>query len=157
EEEWEFGYAIGLSRPIVLAARPDDCTACGENFSAGAELYGGLGTHEEFGLRGTSHYLGLLLGWDLPSGLTLRLSPAFGLNDRSHRFVLRWGVSYEFEGCGRGLRRALGEALMRASAKAVLMTGALVAIAAGGAGETHPWRRAPASAHARTNPFDAQP
>lgn len=46
---------------------------------------------------------------------------------------------------------------MRASAKAVLMTGALVAIAAGGAGETHPWRRAPASAHARTNPFDAQP
>src|SRR5262249_59718366 len=64
EEEWEFGYAIGLSRPVVLAARPDDCTACGENFSAGAELYGGLGTHEGFGLRGPSAYRGMLLWCD---------------------------------------------------------------------------------------------
>jgi hypothetical protein len=108
EEEWEFGYAIGLSRPLALAARPDDCALCPENFSAGVELYGGLGTHEEFGLRDTSHYLGLLLGWDLPSGVGLKVSPAFGLNDKSHRFALRWGMSYEFAGFGRGLRRALG-------------------------------------------------
>jgi len=108
EKEWEFGYAIGLSRPLALAARPDDCTLCPENFSAGVELYGGLGTHEDFGLRDTSHYLGLLVGWDLPSGVGLKVSPAFGLNDKSHRFVLRWGMSYEFAGFGRGLRRALG-------------------------------------------------
>jgi hypothetical protein len=105
EEEWEFGYAIGLSRPLALAARPDDCTLCPENFSAGVELYGGLGTHEDFGLRDTSHYVGLLLGWDLPSGVGLKVSPAFGLNDNSHRFVLRWGVSYEFSGFRRGVRR----------------------------------------------------
>jgi hypothetical protein len=108
EEEWEFGYAVGLSRPLALAARPDDCTLCRENFSAGVELYGGLGTHRDFGLRDTSHYLGLLLSWDLPSGTGLRVSPAFGLNDKSHRFVLRWGVSYEISGFGRGVRRILG-------------------------------------------------
>jgi hypothetical protein len=37
----------------------------------------------------------------------LKISPAFGLNDHSHRFLLRWGMSYEFAGFGRGLRRAL--------------------------------------------------
>ncbi len=107
EEEWELGYAVGLSRPLALAARPDECTLCPENFSAGLEVYGGLGTHRDFGLRGTSHYLGLLLGWDLPSGLGLKVSPAFGLNDKSHRFVLRWTVSYEVSGFGRAMRRLL--------------------------------------------------
>ena len=105
EKEWEFGYAIGLSRPLAF---PAEFAAQTVRFSAGLELYGGLGTHEAFGLRDTSHYLGLLLGWDLPSGMGLKVSPAFGLNDRSHRFVLRWGMSYEFAGFGRGLRRAFG-------------------------------------------------
>jgi len=105
EEEWEFGYAIGISRPLALAARPDDCTLCPENFSVGLELSGGLGTHKEFGLRDTSHYLGLGVAWELPSGTVLRLSPTFGLNGNSHRFALRWGIAYEIPGFGRSLHR----------------------------------------------------
>jgi hypothetical protein len=106
-KEWEFGYAVGISRPLALAARPDPCSFCPENFSAGVEIYGGLGTHRAFGFRDTSHYLGLLLAWDLPSGATLRVSPAFGLNDNSHRFLLRWGISYEIPGFGRAARHTL--------------------------------------------------
>jgi hypothetical protein len=100
-EPWEFGYAIGVSRPLALAARPERCTFCPENFVAGVELYGGLGDRYSFGLRDTSHYLAPVLAWNLPSGMTLRISPTFGLNDKSHRFLLRFGVSYEISGFGR--------------------------------------------------------
>jgi hypothetical protein len=100
---WEFGYAVGVSRPLALAARPDRCTFCAENFVAGAEMYGGLGDRYSFGLKDTSHYLAPLLAWNLPTGMTLRLSPTFGLNGKSHRFLLRFGVSYEIPGFGRRL------------------------------------------------------
>src|SRR5215471_2009944 len=45
-EPFEFGYAIGISRPLALAARAELCSFCAENFQAGLEIYGGLGTHE---------------------------------------------------------------------------------------------------------------
>jgi len=32
------------------------------------------------------------------------LSPGFGLNQNSHAFILRWGVSYEIPQFGRKLR-----------------------------------------------------
>jgi hypothetical protein len=96
-EPWEFGYALGASRPLALAARPEPCTLCPENFTAGVELYGGLGDQRGFGLHDTSHYLAAVLAWNLPDGLTLRLSPGFGLNRDSHQIVLRLSVSYEFE------------------------------------------------------------
>jgi hypothetical protein len=38
----------------------------------------------------------------------LRLSPGFGLNDNSHRLLLRWGVSREFSGFGATIGRLLG-------------------------------------------------
>ena len=98
---WEFGYAFGVSRPLALAARPDRCTFCAENFVAGAEMYGGLGDRYSFGLKDTSHYIAPLLSWNHPSGMTLRLSPAFGLNGNSHRFLMRFGISYEIAGFGR--------------------------------------------------------
>lgn len=98
---WEFGYAVGLSRPLGLAARPGPCTLCPENFTAGLELYGGLGDSRAFGLPDTSHYLAPVLAWNLPSGLTFRVSPGFGLNRDSHRFLLRLGLSYEVPGFGR--------------------------------------------------------
>lgn len=104
---WEFGYAIGLSRPLALAARPGVCTLCPENFTAGIEMYGGLGDMASFGLRDTSHYLAPVLAWHLPSGTTtLRLSPSFGLNANSHRFLLRWGLSYEIPDFAHLGRRA---------------------------------------------------
>jgi hypothetical protein len=103
-EPWEFGYAVGASRPLRLAAMPQPCNFCLENFTAGAELYGGLGTASDFTLSGTSHYLAPILSWQLPSGTAFTVSPGFGLNDNSHRFLLRWRVSYEISGFGRKLR-----------------------------------------------------
>jgi len=97
---WEFGYALGASRPLALKASAKRCTLCPQNFVAGVEMYGGLGDRYHFGLRDTSHYLAPVLGWNLPSGWTLRISPGFGLNDNSHQFLLRWGVSREISSFG---------------------------------------------------------
>ncbi len=97
---WEFGYALGASRPLALKASPRACSFCPQNFVAGAEMYGGLGDRHNFGLRDTSHYLAPVLAWNLPSGWTLRASPGFGLNDNSHKLLLRWGVSREISGFG---------------------------------------------------------
>lgn len=105
---WEFGYALGLSRPLALKALPNRCNFCSENFIAGVEMYGGLGDRYTFGLHDTSHYLAPAAAWNLPSGWTLRLSPGFGLNDDSHRFLLRWGVSREFSGFGDMVAHLLG-------------------------------------------------
>ena len=105
---WEFGYALGASRPLALKASPRYCKFCRENFIVGAELYGGLGDTESYGLHDTSHYLAPVAAWNLPSGWTLRLSPGFGLNDNSHRLLLRWGVSREFSGFGEMISQLFG-------------------------------------------------
>ena len=99
-EPWEFGYAIGASRPLSLNTSAKSCSFCRENFIAGMELYGGLGDTQSFGLHDTSHYLAPVAAWNLPSGWTVRISPGFGLNDNSHQLLLRWGLSYEFTGFG---------------------------------------------------------
>lgn len=105
---WEFGYAVGASRPLALKASTQQCNFCRENFIAGIELYGGLGDTESFGLHETSHYLAPAIAWNLPSGWTVRISPAFGLNDNSHRLLLRWGLAREFTGFGEVITRLLG-------------------------------------------------
>jgi len=105
---WEFGYAVGASRPLALKASAERCSFCPENFIAGVEMYGGLGTRYSFGLPNTSHYLAPVVAWNLPSDWTLRLSPGFGLNDNSHRFLLRWGISREFSGFGAAMGRLFG-------------------------------------------------
>lgn len=102
---WEFGYAVGVARPLALAASPNNCTLCRENFRAGLELYGGLGDWHRFTLSGTSHYLGPVIAWDLPNGVTLRVAPTFGLTSNSHRALIRFGVSYEIPNLGRRIRR----------------------------------------------------
>jgi hypothetical protein len=102
---FEFGYAVGISRPLALAARPDRCNFCAENFQAGVEVYGGLGTHEHFGWNETSHYLAPTASWTLANGIRLSASPSFGLTDTSARFLLRFGVSYEIEQFGRAVNR----------------------------------------------------
>ncbi len=107
-EPWEFGYAIGASRPLTLKALPNRCNFCLENFVAGVEMYGGLGDTRSAGLRNTSHYLAPVVAWNLPSDWTLRLSSGFGLNDNSHRLLLRWGLSREFSGFGEMVGRLFG-------------------------------------------------
>jgi hypothetical protein len=96
-EPWEFGYALGVSRPLALAAKGRACVFCRENFTGGAELYGGLGTTDGFGLKATSHYLGPVLGFNIPNGPTVNFEPSFGLNDNSIGVLYRFTVSYEIQ------------------------------------------------------------
>lgn len=107
-EPWEFAYAIGASHPLALKALPNRCNFCRENFIAGLEMYGGLGDVHSPGLHETSHYLAPVIAWNLPSDWTFRLSSGFGLNDNSHRLLLRWGVSREFSGFGTMVKRLFG-------------------------------------------------
>jgi hypothetical protein len=101
---FEFGYAVGVSRPLALAARPDRCNFCAENFQVGVEMYGGLGTNDQFGVSGTSHYVAPTVAWTLASGTTLRISPGFGVTGNSAGYLLRFGVSYEVAQFGRVAR-----------------------------------------------------
>ena len=64
-DPWEFGYAAAVSRPLSLLASPDECTLCRENFQAGVEFYGGLGTANKFTLHGTSQYIAPVLSWQV--------------------------------------------------------------------------------------------
>ena len=105
---WEFGYALGASRPLALKASAKRCTFCPQNFIGGVEMYGGLGDRHSFGLHDTSQYLAPVLAWNLPSGWELRISSGFGLNDNSHRFLMRWGVSREITGFGSMVSRLFG-------------------------------------------------
>jgi hypothetical protein len=107
-EPWEFAYAVGASRPLALQASPNRCNFCRENFVAGVEMYGGLGNTQSAGLRDTSHYLAPVVAWNLPSDWTVRVSSGFGLNDNSHRLLLRWGLSREFSGFGELVGRWFG-------------------------------------------------
>ncbi len=98
---WEFGYALGFSRPLALKASAKRCSLCAQNFIAGAEMYGWpwvTATALDFTIlhtiwrrswRGICHPTGPC---EYPSG--------FGLNDDSHRFLLRFGISREVSGFG---------------------------------------------------------
>lgn len=92
---WEFGYAIGASRPLKLTGSATKCTFCAQKFSAGAEMYGALGDRYTLGLHDTSQYMGPVINWSAPGGWTLSFSPQFGLNDFSLPRIYRFGVSYE--------------------------------------------------------------
>jgi hypothetical protein len=70
---------------------------CRENFSAGVELYGGLGDIDSFGLGQTSHYAGPTIAFEIPRGPTLSFAPNFGLNANSVGVIYRFKVSYEFQ------------------------------------------------------------
>jgi hypothetical protein len=96
-EPWEFGYALGISRPLAFAVSPRPCVFCRENFSAGAELYGGLGDMDGFGLKATSQYIAPTLSFNIPRGPTISFSPGFGLNDNSLGRIYRVKLSYEIQ------------------------------------------------------------
>ncbi len=96
-EPWEFGYAVGVSRPLRLLASAHECTFCLEKFAMGAEMYGGLGDSDSFGTHLTSQYLGPTLNWSAPKGATISFSPQFGLNSYSIPVLFRFSVSYEIQ------------------------------------------------------------
>jgi hypothetical protein len=88
-----------------MAAGADRCYVCRENIQVGAELYGGLGTHEAFGFSGTSQYLAPTVSLQLADGTTFKVSPGFGLTGSSAPLLLRFGVSYEIAQFGRAASR----------------------------------------------------
>ncbi len=94
---WEFGYAVGASRPLALAAASRSCTFCRQNFSTGAEVYGGLATVHDCGFGDTSHYAGPTVQFDVPRGPTFFFSPQFGLSSNSAGVLWRLKISYEIQ------------------------------------------------------------
>jgi hypothetical protein len=94
---WEFGYAVGLSRPLAEASKGNHCVWCRSALSVGVEVYGGLGTWNQFTLHGTSQYLGPVIQWRLPADTYIMFSPGIGLTSNSLGTLLRFGVSKEFD------------------------------------------------------------
>ncbi len=101
----EFGYSIGFSRPLATLASGSNCRWCRENFSAGAEVYGGLGSTLGFGLNDTAHYVAPVVAWLVSDNTTLRISPGFGLTHQSSLMLFRFGLSYEIQGVGGRMAR----------------------------------------------------
>jgi hypothetical protein len=92
----EFGYSVGMSRSLASLASGSACRFCRENFVLGVEAYGGLGSSVETGLAETRHYFGPVLAWRLNERTTFKASPAFGLTEASDRYLVRFGIAYEF-------------------------------------------------------------
>ena len=106
-EPWEFGYAIGATRPLRSLASSRDYFYCADKFIAGAELYGGLGDTWSLTLHDTSHYIAPLIGWQLPKA-RLSFSPGFGLTGSSLDRVYRIGLAFEVNQIGSLFRSGRG-------------------------------------------------
>lgn len=104
-EGFEFGYSVGFYRPLATLASGSNCRLCRENFSAGMEIYGGLGSTLNLGLNDTAHYVAPVLAWLVSDNATLRFSPGFGLTHESCPVLFRFGYSYEVQGLGSKLAR----------------------------------------------------
>ena len=96
DEGLEFGYSVGVSRSLGGLASGSTCHLCRDNFVAGVEAYGGLGTSKETGSSDTRHYIAPVLAWHVTDRTTVKVSNGFGLTSASDRNLLRVGVSYEF-------------------------------------------------------------
>lgn len=101
---WEFGYAVGITRPLHPTSTERDCTFCAEKFIAGIEAYGGLGDIWSLTLGNTSHYIAPVVGWDLPGHWRVNFSPGFGVTGSSLDQFYRIGVVRAFDGIGKKLR-----------------------------------------------------
>jgi hypothetical protein len=95
-EGFEFGYAFGVSRSLGTLASGASCRFCRENVRLGAELYGGLGSSEEFARSEQRHYLAPVVSWALGNRTSVKASVGFGLTDTSDPYIVRLGIAYEF-------------------------------------------------------------
>lgn len=107
-EGFEFGYAFGVSRPLASMASSSNCRFCRENFAAGVEMYGGLGSTLGFGLHDTAHYLGPVIAWQIGDNSSVHFSPAFGLTQGSSPVLLRFSYHFEVQGFGGKVARMFG-------------------------------------------------
>jgi hypothetical protein len=107
-EGFEFGYAFGVSRPLARLVSGTECRWCRENFVAGLELYGGLGSTQDLSLGRTAHYLAPTVRWQFSENSSLTFSPGFGLTGVSNPVLLRIGYSYEVQAFGRKVAMLFG-------------------------------------------------
>ena len=108
DEGYEFGYALGVWRALAKIASGRKCRFCRENFVAGLELYGGLGSTERFGFHDTAHYLGPSIRWRIGDDSAISFSPAIGLTSGSVPLLLRLQYTYEINGFGKKLASLFG-------------------------------------------------
>jgi len=89
----EFGYAVGVSRPL---AEPDvTCRLCAGALTIGVEMYGGLGSTSGDADAATRQFVAPILRWQVTRGGQFRASVAFGLTTTSDRALLRLGYTIE--------------------------------------------------------------
>ena len=100
---WEFGYAVGATRPLGTRFRQGAFSA--DKFIAGVEAYGGLGDTDSLTLGDTSHYIAPLLGWNLPKHMRVSFSPGFGVTNSSLDRLYRVGFAYEIPQFAEWFRR----------------------------------------------------
>jgi len=108
-EGFEFGYAFGVARSLASLASGNPCRFCRENFMAGMEVYGGLGTTEEgFGPHNTVHYVAPVVSWQVSDSGSVHFSPSFALTHEGSPVLFRFGYSYEVRGAGSKLAQLFG-------------------------------------------------
>jgi hypothetical protein len=108
-EGFEFGYAFGVARPLATLASGNTCRFCRENFIAGLEIYGGLGsTQDGFSPKNKVHYVAPVISWQVSENGTLRFSPGLALTGDGSPVLLRFGYSYEIRGFGSKVARLWG-------------------------------------------------
>jgi len=100
-EGFEFGYAFGVSHPLATDDSMIACRFCPQNFVAGMEFYGGLGSSLSFGLQETAHYAAPVLSWRVSNHSWIQFSAAAGLTRNSNPVLLRVGYRYEIEDFGK--------------------------------------------------------
>ncbi|HXY51924.1 MAG TPA: hypothetical protein VEI01_20930 [Terriglobales bacterium] len=151
----EFGYALGASRPLATMASGGNCVWCRENFVAGVELYGGLGTTYGFGLHDTSHYVAPVVSWQVGNSSTLSFSPAIGWTRQSTPRLLRLGYSYEVRDGRQNCALVRRAPLMRSGplTAAGMLLLSPVLCAQNTAYQPDPGWHAPLDAAARPNPL----
>ncbi len=108
DEGIEFGYAFGAYHPLGTLASANNCRFCRENFTAGAELYGGLGSSQNFGFKDTASYFAPVVAWQFSDNVTFRFSPAIGLTHGSNPALFRFSTSYEVKNLRQKLSHLFG-------------------------------------------------
>jgi hypothetical protein len=104
----EFGYSFAVARPLARLASGAECRFCRENFIAGFEMYGGLGSTFGFGVHDSAHYIAPVISWAVTDNSSFRFSPGYGLTHESNLVLIRFGYSYEFRGVGSRISRLFG-------------------------------------------------
>ena len=105
----EFGYSVGVSRPLATLASASNCRFCRENFVAGVEAYGGVGSTRGFGLHDTAHYVAPVISWQVSDNTALHFSPSIGITRDSDPLLIRFSYTYEVRDFGRKIAALFGK------------------------------------------------